>query len=65
MDSLLAVGRHAVELSFDGATIFEHGIDGPYFVKRLIFSDFCDYMPSLDSIENVYTTREYKHTEFE
>ncbi len=58
-------GRQSVEFSFDGSIIFEHGVDGPYLVKRLTFSDSCDYIPSIDSIENVYTTKEYDFQDFE
>jgi hypothetical protein len=58
-------GRQTIEFSFDGSTIFEHGANGPYFVKGLILADSCDNVPLLDSIDNVHTTEKYNFQDFE
>lgn len=58
-------GRQSIEFSFDGSTIFEHGTDGPYFLKGLILSDSCDNVPPLDSLQDVYTTKQYNFRDFE
>ena len=58
-------GLRTIEFSFDGSAIFEHGIDGPYYLKGLTLSDSCDNVPVLDSLENMHTTKPYDYLNFE
>jgi hypothetical protein len=63
--TVLSPGYQTMEFPFDGVAIFESGINGPYFVKTLIFTDSSGYIPALDSIEEFHTIKEYDFRDFE
>lgn len=58
-------GTRTIEFSFDGSAIFEHGVDGPYYLKELTLSDSCDNVPLLDSSQIAYMTKPYDYRDFE
>ena len=65
IDTVLSRGYQIVDFSFDGAKIYEHGIDAPYILKSLVLADTSEFTILLDYAENVYTTKEYSYRDFQ
>lgn len=61
----LAAGLQTIILSFDGNTIRQHGVDGPYQLTNLIIRDVSDGSFEVDTANNVYTTAAYQANQFE
>jgi len=58
----LAVGNQSVSLDFDGMTIYEHGIDGPYNLSYLAL--YNENGTLVDYQGAAYTTSPYNYTDF-
>jgi len=58
---MLESGSQPVNLDFDGLTIREHGVNGPYDLTALLTNDYGD---TLDYDVDVYTTAAYDYTSF-
>jgi hypothetical protein len=61
----LATGLQTIILSFDGNTIRQHGVDGPYQLTNLTIRDVSDGSFEVDTANNVYTTAAYQANQFE
>jgi hypothetical protein len=59
-NEILSVGTQVIEFRFDGLTIYQSGIDGPYTVHLNVGYD---YLIEVDS--DTHLTEPYLHTEFE
>lgn len=56
----------AVSVSFDGETIFENGVNGPYKLNALRLAEETDFsLAVVSNLEDVYTTAAYNFTQFE
>ncbi|MCK0114005.1 cell wall-binding repeat-containing protein [Ornithinimicrobium sp. F0845] len=62
----LPAGASAVEIAFDGATIYDAGVDGPYTLSTLRIAEESDLalMP-VTEVTDVHTTAGYGYDEFE
>lgn len=60
----LNIGSQSIVLSFDGHSIFQKNLDGPYTVQNVFFSQEGDYTLLIQSEENVFTTGPYKYRDF-
>lgn len=62
----LDAGTATVALRFDGATIYQHGVDGPYQLRvvRVAEDDGSGILP-LDELVNAYSTTSYDHRQFQ
>lgn len=65
INTVLNAGYQIVGFSFDGAEIYEHGVDGPYILESLVLADTSEFGFLLDFAENVYTTKEYSYRNFQ
>ena len=66
--SPLASGVHSMTLSFDGKTLRDKGVDGPYVLDDVYIEqlDTGEYLPPIvSSADNVYTTAAYTARQFE
>jgi len=59
----LTSGIQDVTLKFDGNSIREKGLDGPYIIKNLYVTPLDVGVPDL-SVENIWTTSYYDHSQF-
>ncbi len=59
----LTGGIQDVTLKFDGNSIREKGLDGPYIIKNLYVTPLDVGVPDL-SVENIWTTSYYDHSQF-
>jgi len=59
-------GTARVALRFDGATVYQHGADGPYRLRvvRVAEDDGSGILP-LDELVNAYSTASYDHRQFQ
>lgn len=55
-------GNHTVYLDFDGKTIYNHGVNGPYHISDLLL--FGKNWTLVDNYPEVYTTSAYNYTDF-
>lgn len=62
----LDAGAGTVSLRFDGASIYKHGVDGPYLLRvvRVAEDDGSAILP-LDELQNAYKTASYDHRQFQ
>lgn len=62
----LDAGTGMISLHFDGASIYKHGVDGPYLLRvvRVAEDDGSAILP-LDERLNAYTTASYDHRQFQ
>jgi hypothetical protein len=61
---VLSEGSHNLALAFDGQTINEHGVDGPFTLVALKVLPGNTYAV-LDEIAEAYTTQNYNHNQFQ
>jgi pimeloyl-ACP methyl ester carboxylesterase len=61
----LGVGQQFVSLDFDGGLIYQHGVDGPYFLKHVVVYDQNDVSIQTDYVQDAYTTSAYAYTNFQ
>ena len=61
----LGVGQQFVSLDFDGGPIYQHAVDGPYFLKHVIVYDQNDASIQTDYVQDAYTTSAYAYTNFQ
>ena len=59
----LVEGTQTITLPFDGQTIRETGLDGPYTIRKLYVTPI-ELGITAQSVETVWTTAEYNHEEF-
>lgn len=62
----LPAGTSPVAVSFDGATIYDNGVDGPYTLSQLGITEESELalMP-VTSLTDAHTTSAYNHVQFE
>ncbi len=59
------VGQQFISLDFDGGLIYQHGVDGPYFLKHVVAYDQNDVSIQTDYVQDAYTTSAYAYTNFQ
>lgn len=60
---LLANQPQIIQLNFEGSAIFDHGIDGPYYLRDVLIYHIGDPGQS-DYVHEAYTTQGYAYTLF-
>ena len=67
VDTTLSGGIQTLTLSFEGQNIFEHGVAGPYILKRAVLAvrEADGELLPVDIIEDAHTTAGYSHDDFE
>lgn len=62
----LTAGTHVIDFTFDGSTIFQHGVDGPYQLQlvRVAEEQQIAVLPVV-SLDDTYATSSYLAAEFE
>jgi formylglycine-generating enzyme required for sulfatase activity len=58
-----SAGLHTITLRFDGATINQSGLDGPYTVRQIVLIDDDSFI-QLDMDESGWLTAAYNHRDF-
>lgn len=61
----LAIGNHPIPLSFNGYSIAQHGVDGPYQLSNLRVYDASGFLAVVDVASNYYQTLAYQANQFE
>jgi parallel beta-helix repeat protein len=59
----LDAGSQTIPLDFDGFSIYNHGVDGPYDLKYLTLHD--ENGTLMDTLDHAYTTSTYNFTDFQ
>lgn len=64
-DVPLEPGSYPFTLAFEGTTIAEKGLDGPYTLRYISLTDETNQILSLDFLTDAYTTTAYTANQFE
>jgi len=59
----LDAGEQIIQLHFNGTTIYEHGVDGPYYLRDVYVYHTGDPTQS-DYVYETYTTKAYSYLDF-
>lgn len=61
----LTIGNHTIPLSFNGYSIAQHGVDGPYQLSNVRIYDTSGFSTVVDIADNYYQTLDYRANQFE
>jgi Tol biopolymer transport system component len=57
-------GQQTIAILFDGAAIFEKGLDGPYTIRNALLLEESPLTLLIETADNVHVTQAYRYTDF-